>query len=166
MRQRKFGILSLDISAVSSGWTFCVKNKLRAYGIVKTESKFSTPQRLLKFREELAKVIKKYHSSYIVVENNFAGGNIKTLKILSEFAGVAKELSVSEGKVDPFVLNNKVVKAHFGVKTKAEVFDYIMEHYLSDKEFDYKKDNDIVDAYAQSVCFYESVLNKDNKRGV
>jgi Holliday junction resolvasome RuvABC endonuclease subunit len=116
VRQRKFGILSLDISAISTGWTFCVKDRLVAYGLIKTEAKFSTPQRLLKFRGDLSKVIKKYHPSFIVVENNFAGGNIKTLKILSEFAGVAKELSVSEGRIDPHVLNNKVVKAHFGLK--------------------------------------------------
>jgi Holliday junction resolvasome RuvABC endonuclease subunit len=160
MRQRKFGILSLDISAVSTGWTFCVKDHLRAYGIIRTEAKFSTPQRLLKFREELSKVIRKYHPSFIVVENNFAGGNIKTLKVLSEFAGVAKELSVSDGRVDPFVLNNKIVKAHFGLKKKEEVFKYIMENYLLEKDFNYKEHNDIVDAYAQSVCFYESVILK------
>jgi len=161
MRQRKYGILSLDLSAASSGWTFSVKDQLKFFGLIKTNPRFTRADRLTKFRKQLVDILKKYKPSFIVIENGFGGRNIKTLKVLSEFSGVAKQTCMGVCRVEPYVMSNKTIKKHFGVKTKEELFEVMVDIYENYfKDFKFEKDNDITDAFAQSVCFYDTIVTK------
>lgn len=159
MRQRKYGILSLDISAVSTGWTFSVKDNLKDYGIIKTNPKSGRAERLSAFKKEIEKQLYKYKPSYVVVENGYLGRNVKTLKVLCEFAGVAKACCMDMLGVEPFIMNVNTTHSHFGTKKKEDLFNIIVDLY-SLKGFEFKKHNDVTDAYAQSICFYERELKK------
>lgn len=158
MRRRKYGIISLDIAAALTGWSYCVKDKLKNYGTIKTSPKITTAQRLAIFRVEIIKVFKKYNPSNVVIENGYFGGNVLTLKILSKFGAIAEECAVSFLGVEPYIMNNRTVKKHFNVKTKEQLYTFMVDVYML-KFFKFKTHNDVVDAYAQSICFYERELN-------
>lgn len=162
MRQRKYGILSLDISAVSTGWTFSVKDNLKAYGIIKTSPKKGRAERLLVFKNEIERLLTKYKPSYVVVENGYLGRNVKTLKVLCEFAGVAKACCMDILDIEPFIMNVNTTHSHFGGGKKEDIFKIIVDLYDL-KDFEFKKHNDVTDACAQSVCFYEQELKRGKK---
>lgn len=163
MRQRKYGILSLDVSAASTGWTFSVKDRLHDYGVIKTNPKHERADRLLDFKNSLVKLLKKYKPSFVVIENGYCGRNVKTLKVLCEFAGVAKLCCKEVSEVEPFVMNVNIPKSHFECKKKEDVFECMVDLYDL-KGFEFKKDNDVTDALIQSVCFYEQEIKKVGKK--
>ena len=163
MRQRKFGILSLDVSAASTGWTFSVKGNLKTYGLIKTSPKNGRAERLLSFKCELVALLKKYKPSHIVIENGYYGRNVKTLKVLCEFSGVAKLCSMEVLGIEPFIMNVNTPKAYFGCKKKEDVFETMVTLYELDG-FEFKTHNDITDALIQSVCYYEQEIKKGKKK--
>ena len=159
MRKRKYGILSLDISTTRTGWSFSVKDRVGGFGTIKISKKINKIEKLVYFRKELIRVLRRYKPSYVVVENGFFGKNVSTLKALSEYAGVAKECCASITGVTPYVMNNQTTKSHFGVRTKEDLFDVIIRVYgWGYKGLEYKSHNDITDAVAQSVCYFETIL--------
>jgi len=156
MRQRKYGILSLDVAAGSTGWSFSVKTRLVDYGVIKTSPSLKRAKRLMKFREQLEKILRKYKPSHIVIENGYLRRNVNTLKILSEFAGVAKALCMGVLGIEPYIMNVNTTRSFFDAKGKEEIFNKVIGFY--DLKFDFKKDNDITDAVSQSLCFYYKVI--------
>ena len=82
----------------------------------------------------LIKTFKKYNPSHVVIENGYYGGNVTTLKVLCEFAGVAKECCLAVLDIEPFVMNNKIVKKHFNVKTKKKLRSARMAMYRDVKK--------------------------------
>lgn len=164
MRRRKYGIISLDISAKSTGWAYCVKDKLKNYGTIETNPKLHRAKRLSVFKVELSKVFKKYNPTHVVIENGFLGRNVTTLKVLCEFAGVAKETCISVLDTEPFIMNNLTVKGHFNVRNKKDLYTTIVRLFRL-KDFKFETHNDITDAYAQSICYYERELNNMFMKG-
>jgi Holliday junction resolvasome RuvABC endonuclease subunit len=152
------------VSAASTGW--CVlKNGSFEYGTIKTKPKLERSNRLSVLRKELTVILKKYKPQHIVVENGFSGINVKTLKILCEFVGVAKECCFNVVGIDPYVMSNHTVKAYFKVKTKEELYYFIVSIIgFEDKGWTFKKHNDITDSLAQCVCYYDTILNKKKFR--
>jgi len=161
MRQRKFGILSLDVAAGSTGWSFSVKTRLVDYGVIKTSPSLKRAKRLLKFREQLEKVLRKFKPSHIIIENGYLKRNVTTLKVLSEFSGVAKEVCMDILKVEAYIMNVNTTRSFFGAKGKEEVFNKVIGFY--NLKLDFKKDNDISDAISQSLCYYYKVLKGCDK---
>jgi len=159
MQQRKFGILSLDVSAASTGWCFLVRTNMHDYGIIKTSPKKGRAERLFKFKKEITKLLEKYNPSFVVIENGYFGRNVKTLKVLCEFAGVAKVCCMEVSGIEPFVMNVNTPKSYFKAKTKEDVFNCMVGLYGLDG-FEFKKDNDVTDSLCQAVCFYETEVKK------
>jgi Holliday junction resolvasome RuvABC endonuclease subunit len=151
------------VSAASTGWAFSVKDNLKSYGTIETNPKDGRAKRLQDFKNELRSLLAKYKPSFVVIENGYAGRNVKTLKVLCEFAGVAKMCCMDMLDVEPFVMNVNTPRAHFKAKNKQEVFEIIVDLYDLDG-FEFKTHNDITDACAQSVCFYEQEIKKVGKK--
>ena len=152
-------IISLDI-ATKTGWAFY--DGTFKYGLIKTSPKDGEAKRLSYFRKELLKLFEKYEPTHVVMEDVYAGRNIKTLKLLAKFAGVAEECSMTEFNVDPYIIHTSTVKSYFKAKTKEILFDFVSE-FLKGK-FSFKKDNDIIDAFAQLICYYDDILGKKKFR--
>jgi len=156
MRQRKYGILSLDVSAKSTGWSFSVKTRLVDYGTITTSPSLKRAKRLAEFRTKLEKVLRKYKPSYIVIENGYLRRNVNTLKVLSEFSGVAKAVCMGVLGIEPYIMNVNTTRSFFNAKTKEDVYNIVIGFY--NLKFDFEKDNDISDAVSQSLCFYYKVI--------
>jgi Holliday junction resolvasome RuvABC endonuclease subunit len=154
-------VLSLDVSAASTGWAFTfgkTRNKFK-YGIIKTNPKFSLPTRLAYFRNEVIRLLIEFRPSHVVLEDVFAGLNSKTLVILAKFSGVATEAIRSISGVDPFIIHTNTVKSYFKAKNKEAVFYMIADILDWDLEkLSFKKHNDISDALAQLLCYYDKEL--------
>ena len=154
-------IISLDI-ATTTGWAFYNNNINKfEYGLVKTSPKDSEAKRLAYFRVEILKLFKKYKPTNIVMEDIYAGRNIKTMKLLAKFAGVAEECAMTEFGIDPYIIHTSTVKAFFKAKTKEDLFYFMVE--LLAKKLDFKKHNDMIDACAQLICFWQEILQAKEK---
>lgn len=155
-------VLSLDISASSTGWAFAFGQArgVFEYGLIKTNPKFGEAERLAFFREELIKILKEFRPTHVVIEDVYSGVNVKVLKLLAKFSGVAEECSLSVAGIEPTILSTNTVKSYFKAKNKQDVFDIIVELFgWNVDDVDFKKHNDLTDAIAQLVCFYDVILN-------
>jgi len=151
-------VLSLDVSASSTGWSVLAP-KFGDYGIITTDPKMTRSDRLFMFRIELIKLILNHRPTHIVMEDTFSGLNPKTLKILSEFAGVAKEVCQEFAQIDPYVISTNTVKAYFKTKAKEDMFNVVVEMLdFDESKWNFKKDNDIIDAIAMGLCYADNVI--------
>lgn len=157
-----FRVLSLDISASSTGWIYAFGQARGQFqfGTIKTNPKFSRPERLVFFREELVSLLKEFRPSHVIIEDVYSGFDPKTLILLSKFAGVAEECCRSVAGIDPYIMHNSTVKSFFKVRSKQDLFYAIIEIMGWENEnLSFKKHNDVIDALAQLLCFYDQVLN-------
>lgn len=153
------GIFSLDVSAASTGWCYTLDGFNFIEGLIQTNSKLNRSARLEDFANKLRKLLREYKPKYVVQEDTFSGINTKTLKILSEFAGVSKLICMEILSIDPYIISNATVKSYFTSSTKEDLFNFTCELFdLNNLTF--KKDNDIIDAKAQLLCYADTVLNK------
>ena len=151
-------ILSLDVSSASTGWCIISKDRVE-WGTITTSPKQCRADRLTKFRNELIDITNLNNITHVVMEDLFLGHNVKTLRILAEFFGVGEQVCYEYIGIEPYIISNKTVKSFFKVKTKEELFDFLMEILEFDKNIlTFKKDNDIIDSRAQLMCYSDSIL--------
>jgi len=153
-------LLALDISSRSTGFAVLRNGRWnkssKSFGLVEVSSKLSVPQRLVIFRNEMHKIIKKVMPTDIIIEDVFRGRNVATMKLLARFNGVAVELARRTLKKDPQVVLAATVRASLGCgRSKQEAFDYICSRYNLDWNFN--KMNDITDALALALHGHKSI---------
>jgi len=151
-------IISLDVSAKSTGWCYFVDGKLKSSGVIKTNAKMELPSRLCEFRAQLRLLLSDKRPTHIVIENNFAKINMKVLKMLSQFAGVANECCKTILGIDPYTMSNTTPKSYFKVKNKEQLYEVIVDFFELPDNWEYKKCNDMSDAIAQATCYYDKLL--------
>lgn len=153
--------MSFDISASSTGWAFYnnrAKTKFR-YGLIKTSPKQSRVERLVSFKKEVEKLLKRFNPTHVVIEDLYSGLNAKTLILLAKFVGVAETCCKEVLDVEPYIISTNTVKAYLKAQSKELVFEIVSDIFGYKGEFNYKKHNDITDALAQLLCYYDCVLN-------
>lgn len=154
-------ILSLDVSAAKTGWAYTADGYTFTVGTIETKPKYNRSERLVTFNSELTKLLETCLPTHVVIEDTFSGKNVKTLKILSEFAGVAKFTCAKVLGFDPTIVANTTVKKFYKTKTKKLLF-YFMCDIFNKKELTFSKDNDIMDALAQLMYYTDEVLSLYN----
>jgi Holliday junction resolvasome RuvABC endonuclease subunit len=160
-------VLSLDISASSTGWAFAFGQARGQWelGTIVTDPKRSRAERLVFFRSSLATLLKALRPTHVVIEDVYSGPNVKTMALLAKFAGVAEECCASVAKVEPYIISTATVKSFFKVKNKRQMFDAMVELYdLDPEEVSFNKHNDITDAIGQLICYYDQILGVRNFR--
>ncbi|RLD06068.1 MAG: hypothetical protein DRI65_07485 [Chloroflexota bacterium] len=151
--------LSLDISTKSTGWCF-YKDAAYNFGTIKPPADLDNSKKLVIFRVQLLSLLNRLKPDFVVVEDTFASRNMKVLKKLSEFAGVAKECSAFFTGQGPEVMSNTTPKAYFKCKTKEALYHIIAELFDMDENsgWTFKSHNDITDAIAQNICYCDTIL--------
>ena len=85
-------IMGIDPGTAATGFGLIKKlpDKLKIidYGCIKTETKFSTAERLKQIDQQLAKLIRKHKPKRIAVEDIFFFKNVKTVIKVSQARGV------------------------------------------------------------------------------
>jgi len=158
MKRAKNGIVSFDISSVSTGWSYLVRKNLKKFGVIQPPKNFSTAQKLYYFDNVVKSILKMCKPSHVVVEEAYLK-NVKTLKNLMQFAGIVTLNCINILKIEPFFVGTLTVRSKFRVRSKEEAFELIKALYepmLAD--YDFEKGNDITDSILQALYYYEFVL--------
>jgi Holliday junction resolvasome RuvABC endonuclease subunit len=152
-------VLSLDISTTSTGWCF-YKDSMYNFGTIKPTAGLDNSKKLVIFRVRLLALLNQLKPDFIVVEDTFGSRNLKVLKQLSEFAGVAKECCTSFVGQSPEVMSNTTPKSYFKCKTKEDLYKMVTELFdmADDGTWTFKTHNDITDAIAQNICYCDTIL--------
>jgi Holliday junction resolvasome RuvABC endonuclease subunit len=157
-------VLSLDISASSTGWAFYDGCEFE-YGVIKTSPKNSRAERLSNFKMELEQLLTELAPAQVVIEDLYSGLNPRTLILLAKFVGVAEVCCLEHTDVDPYTISTNTVKSYFKAKKKENVFECVVSIFeWEDDELTFKKFNDMADALAQLICYYDKVLDEKQFR--
>lgn len=159
-KDKKYTILALDVSSSTTGYAVIKSGRWTksesSYGIIKTSKKEDFPKRLVDFRNQLHKLIKRVKPTHIIIEDVFKLRNVETLKLLARFSGVAVELSRRCLRKNPTIVMTTKVRSHLECgKSKEEAFEYICDRYNLDWPFSM---NDITDALC--LALYQNDLIK------
>lgn len=151
--------LGLDISSQSTGFATVSNGRwIRAnglYGLIKPTSTAGLGEKLSQFKKELEDVLDKTNPDVVVIEDIFSSRNIKTVKILARFSGVAIETVYAKLKKEPLIITTTSVRAFLkSGQKKEQAFDFIKKKYKLD--WDFKTHNDITDAIALSLYGYKN----------
>jgi Holliday junction resolvasome RuvABC endonuclease subunit len=160
-QRRKNGIISLDVASRCTGWCYMVKDNLKAHGCIETRRADSLDAKLNDFKRQLGKLYKKFNPSHVVIEDIYYANNAVTFKVLSYFTGVARELAYAQLGIEPHMVTTGEVRGYFGImkrgKGKEVAFNMIKKHYGL-RGFNFKDHNDITDAIAQGLYYYNKVI--------
>ena len=150
--------IGLDVSSTSTGWAV-LKNK-RFYrregidfGLIKPPKKMVLAEKLNYFRTELSEVIERVSPAVVGIEDIFLLRNVKTLKLLGRFSGVAIETVYDFAGVVPYIVQVKEVRASWGTQDKKEIFEVVKNKYKM-PEWTFNKHNDLTDAI--TIALYVS----------
>jgi len=153
-------IMGIDPGTAATGYGFVKKlpDKLEIidYGCIKTETKFSTAERLKKIDQQLAKLISKYKPKRIAVEDIFFFKNLKTAVKVSQARGVilARAAQTKAQVVEYTPLQIKQAVTGYGRADKKQV-QQMVRMLLNLKEI--PQPDDAADALATAICCAHSL---------
>jgi crossover junction endodeoxyribonuclease RuvC len=148
-------ILGIDPGTAATGYGAIKKEvndlKLIEYGCIRTETKFSTAQRLGQLDQQLAKIIRKHKPQKIAVEDIFFFKNLKTAVKVSQARGVilarAARMKIPVTEYTPLQVKQAITS--YGRAEKNQV-QKMVKVLLSLEEI--PKPDDAADALAVAIC--------------
>ncbi len=153
-------IMGIDPGSAATGYGLIKKlpDKLKIidYGCIKTETKFSTAERLKKIDQQLAKLIRKHKPKRIAVEDIFFFKNLKTAVKVSQARGVilAGAARLKEPVIEYTPLQIKQAVTGYGRADKKQV-QKMVKVLLNLKEI--PQPDDAADALATAICCAHSL---------
>jgi len=153
-------IAGIDPGTARIGYGIIKKssNKLEMieYGCIKTESKFSTAERLDQLDQQLTQLIKKYKPDKMAVEDIFFFKNVKTAVKVSQARGVilmrGARMKIPVAEYTPLQVKQAVTS--YGRAEKSQV-QKMVKLLLNLKEI--PKPDDAADALAVAICCAHSL---------
>jgi crossover junction endodeoxyribonuclease RuvC len=153
-------ILGIDPGTAATGYGLIKKGvnnlKLIEYGCIKTETRFSTAQRLNQLDQQLAKIIQKHKPQKIAVEDIFFFKNLKTAVKVSQARGaiLTRAAQMQIPVIEHTPLQVKQAVTGYGRAEKSQV-QKMVKVLLSLKEI--PKPDDAADALATAICCAHSI---------
>lgn len=145
--------LGLDVSSTSTGWAVLKSGRFYKregidYGLIRPHKDYTLPEKLNFFRDELSSVIRRVEPTSVGIEDVFLSRNVKTLKLLARFSGVAIEsvYEFTKGGLFPYIVQVRNIRAEcWGTQDKKEVFETVVDKYKLEN-WSFNKYNDVTDA--------------------
>lgn len=154
-----YPILSLDVSSKKTGWCVAYSHDHFIFGDIELDSGIDYFNRLIIYYYELQNLLKEIKPKNIVLESVFTGPNPKVSKVLYEFSAATKLCCYFNLNIVPTMVDNKTVKAYFGVKNKKLLFKKLVD-LLKIKDLTYALGNDMVDSIALIIYYIDVVKDK------
>jgi crossover junction endodeoxyribonuclease RuvC len=146
-------VLSLDPATVDTGYAIVTRDlEIKAYGLIHIPASRPVSRRLLNIYQELVKIIETYQVEGVIIEDQFLGVNVSTIKALSWVRGIIMLLAEEKEK-QIIIINNKTAKkkAKKGSASKTEVKAAVLKRF----KLDYPDlDENISDAMAIGLAYY------------
>ena len=161
-------ILALDVSSVSTGFALVKDGNIDmdAYGTIAPKKKLQYGARLIYFQDEVRKLIRQHKPDIVAIEEIFKGRNMTTFKSLSMFRGVAVKTIHEEMGKDPVNILAVEARSTLGFSSsKDDAFKEAVKKYKL-KNFDFEKDNDIIDAMVLGQAIYELLQQGENEKSL
>lgn len=150
-------ILGVDPALTLTGYAVVNDMNIVSLGSIKTTSKLAMPERLAHIFSSVTDLLEQYQPGRVVIEDQFAGRNIKTLKVINQVTGVILlACGLQDGisfRLYPPAQIKKAVAGH-GRASKEDVAAAVVSQYQQDavlKRYLQKtsgKTDDVTDALA------------------
>jgi crossover junction endodeoxyribonuclease RuvC len=155
--------LGIDPGLAIIGWAILegdepLQPRLIDCGIIETEKKLSTPQRLVEIERDMMALVEEFQPDRVAIEMPFFNRQIKAAGGVIQALGVIDLVIYREINCLPIFLHQSSWKCHLGngKATKAEVADVLQ------RIFNLKKIpiNDSVDAIGIAFAAFQGVRNQ------
>lgn len=156
-------ILGVDPGSIATGYGLIKsndqKNVLLDYGVIRTDSKKSLPEKLKQIFEDLSRIIAQKHPDELAIEETFYSKNAKSALVMGQARGVAI-LAAACAKISVYEYSPKEVKCSVvgrGNASKLQV-QYMVKNLLGLK--DLPQPPDAADALAVALCHAQKMRVK------
>ncbi len=156
-------ILGVDPGSIATGYGLInsngQKNVLLDYGVIRTDSKKSLPEKLKEIFEGLSQIIAQKHPDELAIEETFYSKNAKSALVMGQARGVAI-LAAACAKISVYEYSPKEVKCSVvgrGNASKLQV-QYMVKNLLRLK--DLPQPPDAADALAVALCHAQKMRVK------
>lgn len=154
-RGKDMVIMGVDPGSIATGYGLInsteQKNILIDYGVIRTDSKKSLPEKLERIFEGLCQIIAQKHPNELAIEETFYSKNAKSALVMGQARGVAI-LAAACSKISIWEYSPKEVKCSIvgrGSASKLQV-QYMVKNLLGLKEL--PQPQDAADALAVALC--------------
>jgi crossover junction endodeoxyribonuclease RuvC len=154
--------LGIDPGLAIIGWAILAGEEteeplLLDYGILETDKKLSTPERLAELEQDLIILLKEFQPDHIALEMPFFDRTIKAAGQVLQGVGIINLVCYRETGIIPIYLHQSSWKAHLGngKATKADVAE-IIQHLFNLEELPI---DDSVDAIGIGYAAFCGVRN-------
>jgi crossover junction endodeoxyribonuclease RuvC len=155
--------LGVDPGSIATGYGLIKsndqKNVLLDYGVIRTDSKKSLPEKLKQIFEDLSRIIAQKHPDELAIEETFYSKNAKSALVMGQARGVAI-LAAACAKISVYEYSPKEVKCSVvgrGNASKLQV-QYMVKNLLGLK--DLPQPPDAADALAVALCHAQKMRVK------
>ena len=153
-------ILGVDPGSMVTGYGLIKsnhqKNVLMDFGVIRTDSKKSLPEKLRQIFEGLSQIIAKKHPDEFAIEETFYSKNAKSALVMGQARGVAI-LAAACAKISVWEYSPKEIKCSivgWGNASKLQV-QYMVKNLLGLK--DLPQPQDAADALAVALCHAQKI---------
>ena len=157
-------ILGIDPGSMVTGYGLIKsnhqKNVLMDFGVIRTDSKESLPQKLKQIFEGLSQIIAKKRPDEFAIEETFYSKNAKSALVMGQARGVAI-LAAACAKLSVWEYSPKEVKCSIvgrGNASKLQV-QYMVRNLLGLKNV--PEPEDAADALAVALCHAQKIKKKE-----
>ena len=157
-------ILGVDPGSMVTGYGLIKsnhqKNVLMDFGVIRTDSKESLPQKLKQIFEALSQIIAKKRPDEFAIEETFYSKNAKSALVMGQARGVAI-LAAACAKLSVWEYSPKEVKCSIvgrGNAAKLQV-QYMVRNLLGLKNV--PEHEDAADALAVALCHAQKIRKKE-----
>ena len=156
-------ILSLDLSTKSTGYAYGQDQKLQGHGCI-TSSSLYTAKRIIKMREQIAKIIKQNNIEKVIMQEVLPQFNTRTTKVLMWIQGV---IITSIYEINPKIQCEFMIPAQWRAAIKLKQGKGIKREKLKQQDMDYvfnKYNLKVNDDEADAICIFDAYNIKDKEK--
>jgi Holliday junction resolvasome RuvABC endonuclease subunit len=149
-------ILGIDLSLNSTGWSILGEDgQVISFGTIKPVFENSIFRKQFCIKNAIDDLFEIYKLDYVIIEDVYYSKNTKTYCNLCQLLGIVISLCYKYVGDNIFVLPATHIRSCFGLKTKEEAFNFVVDKFNL-LDFEFKKHNDICDSLLTGLSF----LNK------
>lgn len=148
-------ILALDLSTRSSGYALGVENSLEKHGFI-SASNTNPIKRIIKMRDQIAKILKVYNIKKIIMEQVRPEYNSHTMKILMWLQAA---IVIASYEIDPQIQCEFIGASSWRAQLKIKQGRGIKRNQLKPQDIQYVKNKyniQVNDDEADAICIFDA----------
>ena len=148
-------VLALDLSTRSSGYALGVENSLEKHGFI-SASNTNPIKRIIKMRDQIAKILKIYNIKKIIMEQVRPEYNSHTMKILMWLQAA---IVIASYEIDPQIQCEFIGASSWRAQLKIKQGRGIKRNQLKPQDIQYVKNKyniQVNDDEADAICIFDA----------